>query len=147
MTKRKTERNRFLGVQILFVAAFATAFAILPAQSNTTGARTVPGSPFTDVAAPERQVPLKVGPLYDDADVVSDEQLAAVLERVRPRFSRSNLKPNFVEHALRTWGVAATFSEPGIMSGIELRDVLVDHGRFLQSWNDETEPLPDENVS
>ena len=58
--------------------------------------------------------------MYDDPQVVSDRELAAVLAKVRPKFPPKERRPNFVEHALRTWGVDATFSDPDVMSGIEM---------------------------
>jgi hypothetical protein len=88
-----------------------------------------------------RTTPLKIAPLYDDPEVVSDDELAAVLARLRPVFPRERLRPNFVEHALRTWGIAARFGDPRAMSGEELKDFLVDHGRYLASWGDHVEPL------
>lgn len=97
-------------------------------------------SPLPRIAIP-REHPLSVGPLYDDPELVSDEQLAAVLRKVRPKFPPEQLKPNFVEHALRTWGLAARFEDPAVMSGEQLKDFLVDHGRYLASWGDTTKPL------
>ena len=89
-----------------------------------------------------RQTPLIIEPLYDDPAVVSDEELAAVLAKVQPRFwskedperPMPGLKPNYVEHALRTWWIKAKFQDPQVMSGDSLKDYLVDHGKWLSSW-------------
>ncbi len=83
----------------------------------------------------------RVSPLYNDSTIVSDADLAMVLEKIRPRFSRKKLKPNFIEHALRTWGVQSKFNDPAVMSGEEIRDVLFDHGNYVKSWSTEIDPL------
>lgn len=83
-----------------------------------------------------------VQPLYNDPELVSDEELAAVLKQVQPRFPAKQIKPNYVEHALRIWGVNAKFRDPAVMSGEALKDFLTDHGRYLASWKDkEVAPL------
>jgi hypothetical protein len=99
------------------------------------------GRPVLPEVAVPRDLPLRIEPLYDDPEVVSDEELAAVLKKVQPRFPKSQLKPNFVEHALRTWWLHAEFQEPGVMSGQELKDYLVDHGKYLASWGEDVSPL------
>jgi hypothetical protein len=85
--------------------------------------------------------PSRVSPLYNDSTVVSDADLAMVLGKIRPRFSRKKLKPNFIEHALRTWGVQSKFNDQAVMSGEEMRDVLIDHGNYVKSWSTEIDPL------
>ncbi|MDA0834337.1 MAG: hypothetical protein O3A29_13740 [Planctomycetota bacterium] len=88
-----------------------------------------------------RELPLRIAGLYDEPEMISDADLAAVLSKVRPRFDQKQLKPNFVEHALRTWGVDAEFRDPEVMSGIEMRDFLIDHGKYLVSWGNDVAPL------
>lgn len=94
-----------------------------------------------DVVRIERDLPLRVAALYDDPELIADFELAAVLGQVIPRFPPEQLKPNFVEHALRIWGVDATFDDPTALSGAQLRDVLIDNGRYLASWGTKVEPL------
>lgn len=84
---------------------------------------------------------LQIAPLYDDPSVVSHDDLAMVLRKVRPTFPRKQLKPNHVEHALRTWGIDAKFKDPAVLSGKEMLDVLVDHGQYAASWDGESQPL------
>ena len=55
---------------------------------------------------------------------MTDEQLAAVLDRVKPPAEPVNTN-NFV-HALRLWGPAADFGDPKIPTGRQLRDYLLD---------------------
>ncbi|QDV50358.1 hypothetical protein [Gimesia fumaroli] len=85
--------------------------------------------------------PLKVVPRYDQPDVVSDQDLSEVLYRLRPQFRGKKPRINHVDHALRFWGIEATFNDPKCSSGIEMRDILLDHRQFLQVWGSETKPL------
>jgi len=141
MKTRRISLRTFVAVQLLVTAAFAVSYAGLSHESEERLQAALTGHEVVSNIPVERVKPLCIDPLYDDPEVVSDEQLAAVLEKILPRFSPKELKPNFVEHALRTWGVEATFDDPRAISGIALRDVLIDHGHFLQSWNEETVPL------
>jgi hypothetical protein len=84
--------------------------------------------------------PLRVGPLWDDPRVVTDEQLLDVLAKLRPRLRGEKPKINHVDHALRFWGVEAEFRDPECLSGAEMRDLLLDHRRFAGAWG-ETPPL------
>lgn len=97
-----------------------------------------PTQPVVDIP---RTVPLRIEPLFDDPSVVSDDDLAAVLRQVQPRFPQDKIKPNFVEHALRIWSVGAAFRDPAVMSGPALRDFLTDHGKYLASWGPSINPL------
>jgi hypothetical protein len=89
--------------------------------------------------------PLRVGPLYDRPDVVSDEQLVTVLNLLKPRLRGPHPRINHVDHALRFWGVEATFEDPECLSGVELRELLLDHRVFAAAWGSETKPylIPD----
>lgn len=89
--------------------------------------------------------PLRVGPLYDRPDVVSDEQLVAVLNLLKPRLRGPHPKINHVDHALRFWGVEATFEDADCLSGVELRELLLDHRAFAAAWGPDIKPylIPD----
>lgn len=88
-----------------------------------------------------RNQPLRVEPLYDDPRVISDEQLAEVLTRVKPRFRIEKPKINYVDHALRLWGIDAHFDDPDCLSGEEMREMLLNHQQFVHYWGEETPPL------
>jgi hypothetical protein len=94
-----------------------------------------------EVVPIEREHPLRIEPLYDDPALVTDEELTAVLKQVQPRFPAKQLKPNYVEHALRIWGADAEFKDAEVLSGAQLRDFLIDHGRYLASWGEQMDPL------
>ncbi|MHC4876588.1 MAG: hypothetical protein ACYTGL_08820 [Planctomycetota bacterium] len=131
----------FVLVQLITVGAFAAAWTRMTPDQSEQLREVVTGKTQFQPVSIERTQALVVTSLYDDPEVVSDEDLAAVLKQVQPRFSESNLKPNHVEHALRTWHVDAEFQDPAVMSGADMRDFLLDHGRFMLSWNPETPPL------
>lgn len=82
-----------------------------------------------------------MSPLYDDEQVVSDEELALVLQAILPRFGRQQLRPNFVEHALRVWGCEIEFQNPDLISGPQMADFLLDTGKYIASWGDDCEPI------
>ncbi len=82
--------------------------------------------------------PAKILPVRDVPEVVSDEQLTSVLNRLRPQFRGPEPKINFVDHALRFWGVEAAFGDETSLSGVELRELLTDHRRFRDAWGKKT---------
>lgn len=89
-----------------------------------------------------RSKPMTVRPLYDDPVVVSDDDLQRVLDKLQPRFRGPAPKINHVDHALRMWGVEATFAtEDECLSGVEMRELLLDHRQFRRTWGDNTRPL------
>lgn len=142
MSKRRRTNAGFWIVQAIFVLMCGLSFA----RAAVGPVPLTPPAPLgrsasQPVVAIERDVPLRVKPLYNDEQLISDTELAAVLRQVQPRFAAKHLKPNYVEHALRIWGVDATFRDPGVLSGVQLRDVLVDHARYLASWGNDVEPL------
>lgn len=130
-----------LCTQALFVGAIVGAYALASTSTRQQLQEAVGlPTPVPGVEVP-RSTPLIIEPLYNDPEVVSDEELAAVLWKVLPRFSDKQLKPNYVEHALRTWWIKAEFRDPGVMSGAAMKDYLVDHGKYLASWGTDVAPL------
>ncbi|MFO1095529.1 MAG: hypothetical protein U0992_19830 [Planctomycetaceae bacterium] len=122
-------------VQALVLTAIGLAFALSPAEQRRDVQRVLTASDVPATPAPPRAQPLVVEPLYDRPDFVSDDDVAAVLKQVLPKFPREELKPNFVEHAVRIWGVDIQFHNPEVLDGAELRDFLTDHGRYTKSWS------------
>jgi hypothetical protein len=138
MNRNGKARVSFWLVQVIVVASVGISAA--RGGSGRVDLRIWPGAP-REVVHIERVRPLRMESLYDDPQVVSDDELGSVLKQVQPRFSPKNLRPNYVEHALRIWGEDARFSDPEVLSGIQLRDLLIDHGRYLASWGDRIKPL------
>jgi hypothetical protein len=134
MTRHAYPLKVLLGVQAVLFGALAVATAALSERDaeRIEEAATRTAAPLA-VAFP-RSEPLAVAPLFDDRAVVSDAEMAAGLLKIRPKFPAHQRKPNFVEHALRAWGQDATFADPAVMSGVEMREFLLDHGRYAASW-------------
>lgn len=139
--KRACPWKPFLAFQVAVLAAFGLAYAAAAPDARRALERELLGRDPVDRVVVERTQPLEVGPLYDRPDFVTDEELAAVLERVVPRFRPRRTAPNHVEHAVRTWGVTAEFDDPQALSGRELAAFLTDHARYAASWGEETAPL------
>jgi len=120
----------FLVVQVLFLMT-AVAF---------TYARYVRIE--QDHALPSmRNVPLEVLPEYDDPRVVTDEQLLEVLYKLRPRLRHPQSQINHIDHALRFWGIEAAFDDPECLSGVEMREILLDHNKFVEIWGEKAPPF------
>ncbi len=86
-------------------------FAIAAADRRCGLAGLSPGAGWAGLAgrsSPPRNEPLVIAPRFDEPRVVTDEQLAAVLDRVKP--PAEPLKTNNMVHALRLWGAGGRFS-------------------------------------
>lgn len=142
MKRNKTSgAAAFVLVQVVVVAAFGAGLAVMSPDSKGRLKEVVTGEVAYVPVKIEREVPIRIEPLYDDENVVSDKELAAVLSKIQPVFASTKLRPNYVEHALRTWHMDAEFQNPNALSGKEMVEFLLDHGRFLLSWDPEIEPL------
>ncbi|MFQ5730711.1 MAG: hypothetical protein ACE5KM_02030 [Planctomycetaceae bacterium] len=141
MKQRRPKIGFVLAVQAVTIGGFAVALLAAPGAFYDDLPASVGLGRRPSALPIDRRRALRVRPLYDDPGVVSDENLALVLRKVRPTFSRRRLKPNHVEHALRTWGVDAVFRDRRALSGREMLGFLIDHARYLQSWNGEADPL------
>jgi hypothetical protein len=141
MMKRRISWEILLIVQLIAAAAVVQSYALCSPALRQQSLQKLGAGRGSPVVPVPRETPLVIEPLYDDPGVVSDEQLAAVLGRIQPRFRKRALTPNYVEHALRTWGYQATFLDKQMMPGAAMKDFLVDHGNFLASWGDKTPPL------
>lgn len=91
------------------------------------------------IPTPPRQgAPHVVASFRDDPRVVADEQLAAVLHRVRPL--QTGNRTNVLLHALRLWGDSVP-GDATSFSGAELRDYFTDDAVFRQIAGEDTLPL------
>lgn len=141
MAARRPSLLAILCVQFLTVGAFAVAWAVSRPEAKALVEQELwHADTYPHVVVP-REKPLVITPLYDRPDLISDADLAAVLQQVQPRFSRQSLRPNHVEHALRTWGVGAEFQDPAVLSGQEMTEFLTDNGKYINSWGKEIAPL------
>ncbi len=131
----------FWGVQVALIASFAFAYSLASTQSKQKLTAELTGTPVVSEVEIPRTEPLRVSSLYDRPEMVSDDDLAAVLWQVRPKFEQKGLRPNLVEHAIRAWGVNAEFLDPEVLSGRQMEQFLLDHGTFVLSWGKEASPL------
>ncbi|MCH8923060.1 MAG: hypothetical protein IIA67_07930 [Planctomycetes bacterium] len=88
-----------------------------------------------------REQPLRMLPRYNDPRIASDDQLRRVLYALRPKLRGAQPRINHVDHALRMWGVEATFADSDCLSGVEMRQLLTDHRSFARDWGDDEKPL------
>lgn len=86
-----------------------------------------------------RNEPWTVSAEFREPRVCSDEQLAQVLERVKP--PKEGLTTNHIVHALRLWGDQADFGDPAIPSGRVMRDYLLDDRVFQSLAGPKSPPL------
>jgi hypothetical protein len=131
----------WLSVQLIFGGAFAVSWFLLPGTQQQEVIARINRRPYPLDVALMSEKATTVESLYDDAEVVSDDELASVLKKILPRFSRDHLRPNLVEHALRTWGSEVEFTNPDIISGPQMKEFLTDMAKFVESWGQNANPL------
>lgn len=85
--------------------------------------------------------PRDLPPRNQRPELVDRARLQAVLRRMAPRFRQGRPTINHVDHALRLWGVAAPAIDDEALSGVELRELLLDHRVFTAAWGERTKPL------
>jgi len=90
---------------------------------------------------PLRDKPLTVSPLYDDPDVISDEQLHRILPRLALHFRGDRTVIGHVDHSLRCFGPNAEFDDPQAMSGRDMLWLLTNQYRFASVYGSEQAPL------
>jgi len=134
-------RNLFWAVQFVFVITFIAAFSLAPSEAKRLIKQEITGKPVVETIEITRTEPIRIAPLYDRPEMVCDEDLAAVLWQVRPKFKRKGLRPNLVEHAIRTWSKDAVFLDPDVLSGKDLEKFLLDNSTFMLSWDEKSMPL------
>lgn len=88
-----------------------------------------------------REQPRQLTTTANLPEALDDEQLASVLLKLRPRFRRGEIKINYVDHALRCWGLPAEFDDRQSLSGEAMRQLLIDHRAFVDVYGAATPPL------
>lgn len=121
---------------IIFLASQALVLPALIGLPFWRSAATTPAQSLPEF----RSEPVVVAPLYNDERVITDEQLAAVLHKLRPQLAGEKPKINYVDHALRFWGAGAEFGDEKCLSGSQMREILTDHRVFSTVWK-EGKPL------
>lgn len=141
MPKYALPLKTILGVQAICLTTLGIAVAFGKVDPRPTRVDYLTGQAEPLSQPIPRSTPLVIEPLYDDPRIASDEELADVLRKLQPRFPKEKLRPNLVEHALRTWWIRAKFQDPEVMSGEAMKDYLTDHGKYLASWGGDMQPL------
>jgi hypothetical protein len=95
--------------------------------------------PHDERISPARREPAVIAPRFDEPRVVTDDQLVAVLDRVKPPMTP--LKTNNMVHALRLWGLAADFRDERYPTGRQMRDYILDDRVFRQFAGDAAPPI------
>ncbi len=127
--------------QVCAAGAFLISWMLLPDYRQSEVIARLSNKPVTLDVRIESNDPIRIASLYDDPNVVSDEELAAVLKKVLPRFSRNQMRPNYIEHALRIWGDKIEFTDPGLISGPQMREFLTDTSKYRESWGADSDPI------
>ncbi|MEX2176254.1 MAG: hypothetical protein WD872_17970, partial [Pirellulaceae bacterium] len=118
--------SRFVLPPLVVVAALlAYRLTIAVAGSESAGQR--------------RTEPLLVAPRYDEPRVITDEQLAAVLDRVKPPTGPPTT--NNLIHALRLWGAKADFQDAAIPTGREMQAYFLDDRVFRRFAGERALPI------
>jgi hypothetical protein len=86
-----------------------------------------------------RDRPWTVGPRYDIQEIATDEQLLAVLDRMKPPKGKPNT--NVLVHALRLWGATVDFGDPTIPSGPTMRNYFLHDADFRKLAGEDAPPL------
>ena len=113
-------------VPVLIVAAACGAYRLLA------------GHPPAGIAL-VRSEPWVIAPHFNLPQVATDEQLWAVLERMKPPSGKPNT--NLLVHALRLWGPHADFGDPAIPSGAVMRDYFLRDSEFRRLAGNDTPAL------
>lgn len=96
------------------------------------------GGPPVRKIVPPRDVPMVIETRYNEPRIVTDEQLVAVLDRVKPP---KTVETNNMVHALRLWGVKAQFGDKAIPSGEMMRDYILKDEVFTSLAGKKALPL------
>jgi hypothetical protein len=124
----------------MLVNLFRWFVPVLVIASGLALCRVTAETPAADEPiAPERTMPWRIAPRYDLEPVASDEQLAAVLERMKPAAKPVNT--NNIVHALRLWGDEAKFGDAAFLDGDRMRDYFLDDAAFRQIAGDDVPAL------
>lgn len=96
--------------------------------------------PVADRITPAKAEPNKIAPRFSEPRIATDEQLTAVLNRVKPPATKDQMTNNWV-HALRLWGPEADFHDDKTPTGETLRQYFLDDKVFRKYAGDKAAPL------
>ncbi|WP_425618635.1 hypothetical protein NA78x_002344 [Anatilimnocola sp. NA78] len=96
--------------------------------------------PLPTSIRPAKDQPWAITPSQVEPRVATDEQLVAVLDRVKPPAAKESMTNNFV-HALRLWGNQADFHDPKVPTGNDLQLYFLDDQVFRKFAGEKALPL------
>jgi len=108
---------------LLPIVVLATACGIYRAAATVPACAQAPVTEGHDA-------PVRIAPRHNLAAVATDEQLAEVLDRMRPQ--ASVVDTNYLVHALRLWGAEADFENDAYFSGREMLGYCLDDRKFAE---------------
>lgn len=136
---------RFLLVQATVVLAVLLSWSMISSDQKLAVASTAMRQPYPLTVKPTTSTAAVITSLHADEQVISDADLDEALNRLIPRFSRKHLRPNLIEHALRTWGGFVDFKDEDEIDGPEMAAFLTDSARHLESWENDVSPMLDDS--
>ncbi len=142
--RRSVPLRRVILVQAVVLLTVAGSWSLMPQEQKLAVAATALGQPYPLKVNLRSSTATVITSLHADERVISDADLREALRMLIPRFSRSQLRPNLIEHALRTWGSTIDFGDPDAISGPEMAAFLTDSARHLESWDNEVSPMIDD---
>ena len=83
--------------------------------------------------------PVVVRPMWDDNRIVTDEQLAIALKKLRFA-NQPKPKINHVDHALRMWGLPARLDDQ-FLDGNQMVSMLTEDGTYKACWGEKARSL------
>ena len=119
----------FWGFQGIFITFVAGSAWLVSVSANHR--------PFMPIV---NNTPRTIRPEYDNAAVVTDDQLNTVLYKIRPRFKEQVPKINFIDHGLRLWGKSPQVGSDSL-SGKQLYAMLTDHPTYTRNYGKKATPL------
>ena len=136
--------RRVILIQAVVLLALTGSWSLMPRDQKLAVAATALRQPYPLTVNLRSSTATVITSLHADERVISDADLQQALRMLIPRFSRSQLRPNLIEHALRTWGSTIDFGDPDAISGPEMAAFLTDSARHLESWNNKVDPMIDD---
>ncbi len=88
-----------------------------------------------------REIPRTVNPPFDDKSVVTDDQLQAVLRKIRFSLTSETPRINHVDHCLRMWGHQVSFDDDRYAAGPLMLSMLTDDRVFRAHWGQTFRPF------
>lgn len=121
---------RFLLLQVVVLLGLGLVFGW--AWRKSQAARTLPAL---------RAAPLEVAPRYDRPELVSNEDLRVVLDRLELPAALARANVGHLDHALRLWGAQGRVRSAESLSGPQMLRILLEDPIFRVFYGSPSRPL------